>query len=462
MKFAPEIGRKATPAPTGRKDARTSFGARLPSGARGRPYKVGWDLDRIVRDGMEKVVWIYRSVDAIARNWAKLPIVVRDGHPEMGAPIEDHPLLPLFNYRPNPFESAWEFRYRASSILQLSKMGVQIEVIPNALGDAAALYLLPPGRTYPVPDPSRTRMIARWEVDLGGGKSKAVPADRVIWVRVPHPTDPYSGQTPFQAAGLDLDTDFMARLYNREFLRRDARPGGILGVDGQVDDDVSDEIKARMGAGGPGSSGEIVVLETGEGGITWTDTSVTPRDAQYVESRQLSKEAILAANGTPETVLGNASQRTWDNAETEKGVFWEETMDGHVTLWGSALDPLDGDPKKFVRADLSGITVLQRRKRERDEFYLEEFKAGARTLNSYLAATGQDTIEDPMADSHWLAMGLVAAMTGSNPAMAKALLPAGAPEEIKALVEGAAPVPLGGAPSGAHHRGQGQTESWLT
>lgn len=464
MRFGSGLGRPiATTGPIEKKDARLSFGGRLQGGARGRAYKTDWDLDRIIREGMDRVVWIFRSVDAVARNQAKLPIVVRDGHPDLGPPIEDHHLLPLLNYRPNPFEFAWSFRYRLSMVYLLNKMGVQIQIVRDPVGRPAQLFILPPGKTHPVPDPQKGKILAHWEVDLPGGQKATVKAEDVLWIRLPHPTDPYSGMTPWQAAGLAIDTDWMARLYNREFLKNDARPGGIVGVHGEVDDDVIEEVHARLD-GGPGSAGRVVVLETDEGGLQYVDTAVTPRDAQYVEARKLTKEEILIAGGTPESILGNASGRTWDNAETEKFIFWDETMDAHVRALGSELDALDSEDGTFVRFDLSGVPILQKHKAAKDAFHLDEWKSGAITLNQYLQATGRETSTDPMADVNWLAMGLVAAIGaagGNSTAMAGLTKGLPLPDVVKELLlgQGVPDDPLAGA--GAPGRGSRPASTWI-
>ena len=38
----------------------------------GKAYKDGWDIERAYREGMQKVTWVSRCIDAIAGNQARL------------------------------------------------------------------------------------------------------------------------------------------------------------------------------------------------------------------------------------------------------------------------------------------------------------------------------------------------------------------------------------------------------
>lgn len=187
----------------------------------GFAYRSHWNVDRAIRDGYERVIWVFRAVDFIASNAARLPIEIRQDD-EMGRPVGNtspDPLLRLLNRRTNTWEQAAAFRYRLASQLLLSKRGVFIEVVRSRMGDPISLSLLPCGHTAPIPDPKT--FVSGFEVTVAG-VPEIVPAyeedgvtPHVLWIRKPHPTDPYSGVTPMEAAGLSIDMDFYARLYNR-------------------------------------------------------------------------------------------------------------------------------------------------------------------------------------------------------------------------------------------------------
>lgn len=392
-----------TPALEG-KSARTAFA--VSSWQRGRPYQTGWSVERAVEDGLSKVHLLWRAIHAIADNEARLPMLLRKGHPLKGTPIEDHFALPLLNVRANPDERSYPFRYALSAQVLISKKGAMVEVIRNRLGDPIALYLHHPDKISPVPDPSGKRLVSGFVVDLGEGKTETLKSEDVIWFKRRHPTNPYLSWTPLESIGIDVDIAFLARLYNRTFLKNDGRPGGIVGVKGDLDDDVKEDLEDRWNQPITIGPGRISVVEAD--GLDFVDTAVTPRDAQYVESMKITKESILGGMGTPESVaLAYAADRTYDNAEAEKFIFWESTMAGHCALLANCWNDLDPDDSVFTGYDFSGVDVLQRVEAKRRETMRAEVQAGVRTLNSYLEETGEERIASPEADAYWLPMSYV-------------------------------------------------------
>lgn len=173
----------------------------------------------------------------------------------------------------------------------------------------------------------------------------------------------------------------------------DGRPGGILMVQGELDDDAADLIRRRfLGNTGSalGGAGRMTILEAEQ--AKWIDTSMAQRDAQYTETKQLAKEEILMAFGVPESVIGNAAERTFANADTELEVFWRETMLPHLMLIERAFDRLDGSDKLTVKFNLQDVAILSRDERERAAFHLEELKFGAISIDEYRDQTGRDAV----------------------------------------------------------------------
>jgi len=382
MKFLPSFGDR-----TERKTAEIERASGLNKQKFGRAYTPAstiTDVEKAVRESYDRTTWVFRCVQAIATNQARLPLIVRQDDPMRGALIENHPLLPLLNYRPNMLESAAQFRARLSAQLLLSPRGAFIEMVPDRAGNVMAMHLLPPHKTSAIPDPDT--FVAYYEVIVGQTKMRVEP-ENVLWLRNPHPLDPYRSMTPIEAAGIAIDTDYLARLYNATFLKNDGRPGGLISIKGNLLPDDADELKSYF-TGGAGKAGEWRVIEAD--GLDIADMATTPRDAQYVEMRSITKEEILLAFGATETVLGNASGQTFANADAEREVFWQETMLGHLDLVASAFDQADGDPTTFVAFDLAGVEALQRAEQTRREELRMEFAAGLITADEYREATGRE------------------------------------------------------------------------
>jgi len=357
----------------------------------GEPYKDGWDVERGINQALDRVVWVYKAVYAIASNAASLPIGQRVGDWRIGEMKYDAPVLELLNRRPNKTTDAFSFRFMLSSQVLLSKKGAYVEITRNRLGDIASLFLHQPQYVYPIPD--ATNFVSGYSVEYPNTPKKIVEPQNMMWIRVPHPIDPYKGQTPLESAGLAIEFDYYSRVYNRNFVINDGRPGGMLVIKGDMEEEQSEEIARRFrGTTGSniGGAGRVTVLSAED--ANFIDTSVSQRDAQYTEARVQNKEEILLAFGVPESVIGNASGRTFANADVELEVFWRETMVPHLTLLERTFDILDDDRTTYFAYDLSSVAILSRDDRERASFHLEELKQGAISIDEYRELTGREAV----------------------------------------------------------------------
>ena len=359
----------------------------------GRPYRDAWDIERAYREGMQKVVWVNRCIDVIAGNQARLPIVLRkDNNPNGEIVNRKNPLLDILNSKTNVGENSFVFRYRLSSQLLMSTRGVFIEKLFGRDGSIIALNLLPPQHTSPIPHP--TKFVSGYQVDMPFGEKVILPPERVLWLRRPHPLDPYLSLTPMESAGIAIEIENLARLYNRNFLLNDGRPGGLLVIRGEIDEEDKDELRSRF-RGNLNRAGSVGVISSDDG-ADFVDTGANPRDAAYVQMRQLTKEEILAAFGVPESVIGNASGRTFSNSAEELRVFWLETMLPHLEPLARGLDELD--PKLYVDFDTSSVPILIIAQQERYRYRMEEFQRGLISVNEYRDSTGRKKTESEIAD----------------------------------------------------------------
>jgi HK97 family phage portal protein len=403
----------------------------------GRGYRDAWDIQKAHREGMQKATWVFRCIDAISGNQARLPVMLRKGNSPEGEIVRrgDHPLLSILNTKSNEGENSFVFRYRLSAQMLMSSRGVFIEIIRSRAGDVIALQLLPPDYTSPIP--SAKKFVEGYEVALPGQGPKILSPDKVVWMRRPHPLNPYLSITPMESAGMAIEIENLAKVYNRNFLLNDGRPGGLLVVKSDMDEDDKDELRSRF-RGNLNKVGGTSVISSADG-VDYVDTGSSPRDASYTEMRQITKEEILAAFGVPESVIGNAAGRTFSNAAEEVRVFWMETMQPHLEIMARAMDELD--ELHYVDFDTSQLPAIIAVKQEKDRFLKEELTNGAISFNEYREGTGRKKVDSDLADSLLANPNLTPIGNTEKPYEAPA--PLGAPGAPGAPVPGA-PVP--GAP----------------
>lgn len=430
-----------------------------------------WPVERAVTQGYDRVIWCFKSVDTISSDQSRLPYLIKDGEDV----VEDHPQLKLLNVRANPLESAQIFRKRLSAQALLSKRGVFVEKTKSNGGTPLRYDLLPPDRTEPIPGADGTIEYFRLTKTNGRGYRELAP-EQVIWVRNPHLLDPYSGVTPLESAGLSVELDHFARLYNVSFMQNDGRPGGVLavrktdGTTGDMDPRQMDRIESRFRKG-PTEAGKLSVIA---GDLSYVDLATRPRDMQYGATSKNAKVEVLAAFGVSETVLGYAADRTFANADSELYVYWTITMRQHNDMILAAFDE-DTDDNLKGYFDTSMVEVLDRVEKEKRAEAREEFAAGLRSPYSYAKLAGrEDEVGDmPETRALYIPTGKTPMPTSEEDAIKMGLredpnapaAPAvgGAPGDPAALPEGedtedapgAAPAALGAAPAGPKAIGAG-------
>ena len=383
----PRVEKKAAQVAVG---APVAYSSNVPQGI---GYHDNWDIVRAYNEGVRKVTWVFRCIDVISSNQAMLPMVLRKDNNPFGELVKTHPLLSLFNNTANMGENAFAFRYRLSSQLLMSSRGAFVEIVRGKSGVPIALHLLPPQSTSPIPDPNK--FVKGFEVRINNMQTRTLNAKDVIWIRRPHPLDPYLSMTPMEAAGIAIELENLAKVYNRNFLLNDGRPGGLLVLRSEIADDDKEELRSRF-RGNINRAGSIGVISSDDG-ADFVDTAASPRDAAYIQMRTITKEEILASFGVPESIIGNSSGRTFSNAMEEGKVFWMETMSPHLALIARSFDRIDDS--FFIDFDTSGVPILILAKQERESHHLTEFNAGLISANEYREASGRQKVVSDVADS---------------------------------------------------------------
>lgn len=370
-------------------------------------YQDGWSVERAISDGMQRSVWAYQAITTLSKHCAVPPIDIRKGTPRVNDRV-DPPNAPhlwhRLNVRSSLFEYAMTFRWRLMSQLLMSRRGVFIEYDTDAAGEIESLWLLNPDKTAPIPHP--TKFVEGYEITHDDGQVVRIGADKVLWIRIPHPTNPWASLTPLDAAGISIDIDFYMRLYNRNFMANDGRPAGLLTISGGLSDDDADIIKGRFS--GNAEPGRVTVIEAENS--QFQDLATTPRDASYNEGRKIAQSDVLGAFGVPKSQTGDSSGITQDQVESEEFQYWRNTVQplNHLLELAFGSLTVGGDTDDlWVRHDYSEIRALQRPQREDEQRAIEGYRDGLRTINDVLDTCGKDRIDLPGFNTYFIAAGKV-------------------------------------------------------
>jgi len=392
----------------------------------GIPYQNNWSVDRAVKEGFQTNPWIFRAVEVITYAGLIRKIVLRADDPDTGevVPLSQDPTRLLFclNRRTNPWETAKMFRYRLIAQFLLSSKGVYIEVARSRAGRYAMLTLLDPDLVDIVP--STTNPISAFQVrttgDTGGKIDTLPPFDpedtnqpnSVLWVRSPHPTLLPAAMSPMEAAGLSVDLDRYARLYNRDYMQSNGRPGGILAVKGTATEETLRTLEARFNH--RAQPGEVTAIQADA--MDYKDLSSTPRDLQWGDVMDRMRKEASMVFGVPESMMGDASARTFANADAEYAVFMEHRFAPLLALLDDQLDVLTGGyaDDLWLRHDLTDVWVLARHRRAEEDRAAADQAAGLLTVDDVREVKGLPRLNVPASRVLWLPPGRLAVADGEH------------------------------------------------
>lgn len=260
--------------------------------------QVEWRLYRVPRDGRRR----YESGTT--------------GTQDPRVEVTKHPALDLWR-RPNQFFFGSAFRESAQQHEELTGEQYWL-IVRNKLGLPQELWFVRPDRMMPVPDAEN--FLAGYIYRGPAGEEVPLSLDDVIFLRRPHPKDPYRGLGAVQAILGDLDATYLSTEYNRNFFLNSATPGGIIESENNVSDEDFNQFQARWAEShkGVANAHRVAILEAG---MKWVDRKYTMDDMQFVELREASRETIREAFGFPKAMTGATDDVNKANAYAGEVMF---------------------------------------------------------------------------------------------------------------------------------------------
>ncbi len=151
---------------------------------------------------------------------------------------------------------------------------------------------------------------------------------RVLHVKNYNPVNPFNGLSCLDAAAASIEVHNMASRWNAGLLRNGARPSGALVVkegSGYLSDEQFERIREQLNDKyvGSASAGRPMILE---GGLDWREMSISPKDMDFVESKNAAAREIALAFGVPPQLLGINGDNTYSNMQEARLALWEETL----------------------------------------------------------------------------------------------------------------------------------------
>ena len=296
------------------------------------------------------VVWVYAAVARKARDAAAVPLKLAR-RTETGvttAPLT-HPLRQLLD-KVNPFMTWADLCEGTSANLDLVGNAYWL-VFDNGAGQPAELWPLRPDRVEVIP--SATEYLAGYRYVVGPAEFRFA-ATQVIHFREFNPWHDYYGQGALTAAWDSAVIMSDAHAWNRSLLQNAGRLDGVLSSDQPVTEAQAKEAGARFREqfAGPRNAGRVMILGRG---LKYSTIATTPKDLDFVNSLQMTREEILAAIGVRPVILGIEAGDIGRRSEQIRDYFYSTVGQRIGRIIGTVnefLTPRYGDPALEFIADI--------------------------------------------------------------------------------------------------------------
>ncbi|MCK9287801.1 MAG: phage portal protein [Sphaerochaetaceae bacterium] len=301
---------------------------------------------------------VYSCVRILSEAVAELPLHLYKYTDDGGkAKAIDHPLYRILHDEPNPEMSSFVFRETLMTHLLLWG-NAYAQIIRNGKGEVIGLYPLIPNKMS-VDRDENGRLYYRY--NRGGdeaikGMETVILSPRDV-LHIPGlGFDGLVGYSPIAMAKNAIGLAIATEEYGAKFFANGAAPSGVLEHPGTIKDPTKVREAWMSQFGGSSNSGKVAVLEEG---MKYTPISISPEQAQFLETRKFQINEIARIFRVPPHMVGDLEKSSFSNIEQQSLEFVKYTLDPWVIRWEqSIMRTLLSQEEKdsmFVKFNVEGL-----------------------------------------------------------------------------------------------------------
>lgn len=303
---------------------------------------------------------VYACVRILAESIASLPLHFYQYNDAGGKEkAVNHPLYWLLHDEPNPEMSSFSFRETLMTHLLLWG-NAYAQIIRNGRGEVIALYPLMPDRMT-VDRDARGRIYYEYtrsdsDANTLGKKSSVILSPEDVFHIPGLGFDGLVGYSPIamakQAIGMGLACDE----YGAAFYQNGAQPGGVLEHPNVVKDPKRVRESWNAIYQGSRNAHRIAVLEEG---MTYKPITISPEQAQFLETRKFQIDEIARIFRVPPHMIGDLEKSSFSNIEQQSLEFVKYTLAPWISRWEQAIQRslllMSERTRYFARFNVEGL-----------------------------------------------------------------------------------------------------------
>lgn len=295
---------------------------------------------------------VYACVRILAESVASLPLhLYSSNEDENKEKAKEHPLYFILHDEPNPEMTSFIFRETLMTHLLLWG-NAYAQIIRNGKGEVISIYPLMPNKMKVKRDSQSKEII--YEYYHEDGKVELTDFDVL---HIPGlGFDGLMGYSPIAMAKNAIGVALATEEYGAKFFANGAQPGGVLEHPGIIKDPERVRNSWSQSFGGSSNSNKIAVLEEG---MKYTPISISPEQAQFLETRKFQINEIARIFRVPPHMVGDLEKSSFSNIEQQSLEFVKYTLDPWVLRWEQAMNraliPKKNKQIYFISFNVDGL-----------------------------------------------------------------------------------------------------------
>lgn len=302
---------------------------------------------------------VYSCVRILSEAVAGLPLHLYKYNDKGGKEkAMEHSLYFLLHDEPNPEMTSFIFRETMMTHLLLWG-NAYAQIIRNGKGEVIALYPLMPNRMS-VDRDDNGKLYYEYTVSSDDANTMKQGTVKLAPYEVLHVPglgfDGLVGYSPIAMAKNAIGMAIACEEYGAKFFSNGAAPSGVLEHPGTLKDPAKIRDSWNQTFGGSSNAHKVAVLEEG---MKYTPISISPNEAQFLETRKFQINEIARIFRIPPHMLADLDKSSFSNIEQQSLEFVKYTLEPWlVRLEQSIVRALLSPEEKknyFVKFNVDGL-----------------------------------------------------------------------------------------------------------
>lgn len=321
---------------------------------------------------------VFACIKVLAEDIGQLPFNLFQTVGDSREKAIGHSLFTVLHHAPNAYQTSQEWREMLVAHLMLR--GNHYSYISRVRGEVRELLPMNPDAVFPYLE----NYEIRYKVKFADGSERDLGGSEVFHVKL-FSEDGVTGLSPITQARNAIGLGIASERYGSLLFKNGSRPGGILSTDQKLDSDQISNLREQWDATQGGDNAHRAAILSG--GLQWTTVSMTPEDAQFIETRKFERSEIAGIFRVAPYKIGDLERATFSNIEHQGLSHVTDTLMPIITKIENrvnvSLIPRADRNTLFSKMNVSAL--LRGDMKARADFYSKQLQNGAMSPNEIRA-----------------------------------------------------------------------------